>query len=443
MKSNQILLILLILLVSCNRKVDIYSEVPLTREQLIEKYQYNWISEFSEGKALVYNDNSCYVIDEYGRKLFDFPYMGRKFNFRDNYAIVQDGLHQGVIDYQGNLISGPNYLGIRKSCPELNRAKTKDYQDGFLDITSNTFYPIDSLHVYADPISSNLILNKKNEKWGLINNKGDIIVPYVYDYLSPLNSGGLKAQKENKYGIINETNEILTPFIYDKIVQKKISDKHIIVSMDGMKGVIDKNNNILLPLEYEVLTETKSNLLKFSKGNQTGFLNESYEVISEDQAIKAYRISEHFTTFENEGKKGIKNEDGVIIHEAVFDNIKRYNDKHIEVTKDGLKNMLNDRGGLIFDQYYDRIFGVGDFAKLRKNDLWGLKTKWDKEIIAIAYSKIEIEDGGIIVTKGKLPEEKYGLYDFNGNEILETRYKDIEYNSNLYLVNNQDSCWVL
>ena len=126
MKSFHLIigLFLFFILPACSKKLSLPTETNLSRDQLIEKYNYNWISQFSEGKALVYQDESCFVINQNGDKLFDYPYLGYRLDFLDDFAIIKDGFYNGVIDNNGKVVIPPEYISIRRSCPELNKALT-------------------------------------------------------------------------------------------------------------------------------------------------------------------------------------------------------------------------------------------------------------------------------------------------------------------------------
>jgi len=54
-----------------------------------------------------------------------------------------------------------------------------------------------------------------NGKWGFINQKGEQIIPFLYDDASYFTEGLALVKKDDKYGYINEKNEIVIPFIYD------------------------------------------------------------------------------------------------------------------------------------------------------------------------------------------------------------------------------------
>ena len=56
---------------------------------------------------------------------------------------------------------------------------------------------------------------KKDGKWGFINQKGEQIIPFLYDDASYFTEGLALVKKGDKYGYINDKNETVLPFIYD------------------------------------------------------------------------------------------------------------------------------------------------------------------------------------------------------------------------------------
>ena len=56
---------------------------------------------------------------------------------------------------------------------------------------------------------------KKDGKWGFINQKGERIIPFLYDDASYFTEGLALVKKDDKYGYINDKNETVLPFIYD------------------------------------------------------------------------------------------------------------------------------------------------------------------------------------------------------------------------------------
>lgn len=63
----------------------------------------------------------------------------------------------------------------------------------------------------------NYFVLQEGHKYGVVNYKGEIVVPFEYDYLEPIYaSNKLIAKKNNKYGFISSKNEIVKEFKFDR-----------------------------------------------------------------------------------------------------------------------------------------------------------------------------------------------------------------------------------
>ena len=61
-------------------------------------------------------------------------------------------------------------------------------------------------------------LGLKNNKFGMINTQGDVIVAVVYDAIGEYGKHGrvlALVQKDNKYGCINKQGEVAVPIRYN------------------------------------------------------------------------------------------------------------------------------------------------------------------------------------------------------------------------------------
>jgi hypothetical protein len=171
-----------------------------------------------------------------------------------------------------------------------------EYTYGFIDSTGKEvipvkyghleYYPEDKVLVYGDETVSDL---------GLMNLKGEILIPAQYVYWSKNISKGLwPVGKNDKFGAINLKNQVIIPFDFAMIesysdalgiaaAQKEESgkfgfidrkgitvipfeydfgwpsDKYIIVKKNSKWGIIDSNNKIILPFEYAEILSTFDN----------------------------------------------------------------------------------------------------------------------------------------------------------------------------------------
>ncbi|MDI3321426.1 WG repeat-containing protein [Pinibacter soli] len=120
-------------------------------------------------------------------------------------------------------------------------------------------------------IQSGLIEVEKNNFYGVVNDKNEIVIPLEYQELDIKNQEVIIARKNNRTGVITKDNIIIIPFIYDEIfsyTEISTNNFYLIVSKDGKKGVIDKNNKFIIPLgehDLEFITEKSICLKKNEK----------------------------------------------------------------------------------------------------------------------------------------------------------------------------------
>ena len=63
----------------------------------------------------------------------------------------------------------------------------------------------------------NYFVLQEGDKYGVVNYKGEIIIPFEYDYLEPIYaSNKFIAKNNNKYGLISHENEIIKPIKFDR-----------------------------------------------------------------------------------------------------------------------------------------------------------------------------------------------------------------------------------
>lgn len=90
-----------------------------------------------------------------------------------------------------------------------------------------------------------------NSKYGIVNIKGDIIVPFIYEYMSNTYDKYLKVLKNNKWGFIDRTNgNIITSIKYDYIGEFGIGT-FILAKLNGKYGYINRDERIKIPFKYD------------------------------------------------------------------------------------------------------------------------------------------------------------------------------------------------
>lgn len=165
----------------------------------------------------------------------------------------------------------------------------------FLESTNDSI-SINFKYDYLSPFNS-YTLALKEGKWGVLHKK-EIIIPFIYEnmnylnvyfsyeyqninwtlkydwycsfvqYIQQMKSKSLIVQKNSKWGMINFKGEVLIPFIYDDIFF--LDKKHIFVKKEGKWGMMD-NYKLKVNHFYENINfnknYTKENMLIINMGD--------------------------------------------------------------------------------------------------------------------------------------------------------------------------------
>lgn len=103
------------------------------------------------------------------------------------------------------------------------------------------------------------IVQGKNYKWGIVNNKNDTLVAFKYDWIEPDENNEYRGKNDRLFhtrinrqqGIVLENgNEIIQPK-YDGIELQY--GGYYIVTLDRKKGMLDKDGKLILDIKYDYI----------------------------------------------------------------------------------------------------------------------------------------------------------------------------------------------
>ncbi len=163
--------------------------------------------------------------------------------------------------------------------------KTWDFSDGwakveqapgldvFIDKQGNEYILNTDYDTCADYFSNGLLAVKKNGKWGFMNKKSKLIVPYQYDAVSdfkdsmaPVSNGGTGKHNPSfninsyrgKWGFINTAGKLAIPMQYEatKFFSEGLCAVEPINNNSRPKwGFINKQGEMVIPAQYDIVGE--------------------------------------------------------------------------------------------------------------------------------------------------------------------------------------------
>ncbi len=187
-------------------------------------------------------------------------------------------------------------------------------------------------------------INKSQLKEGLISIDGKIIIDPIYDEISGyFNNGFMRVRNNGKAGIVNEKGEIVIPIEYDNVLDYK--NGMFIAEKANKSGIIDTDNNIIIRFEYGRIRHFENDLaLITDKG--TGYVNKEDEIVIEPQ--NSFNLSGDFfnglALIQKDSKYGFINKKNEIVIPNIYDNALPFRGEETIVHKDGFSFFINQKG---------------------------------------------------------------------------------------------------
>lgn len=248
---------------------------------------------------------------------------------------------EGIINKKGEIIISFKYdeLGYR-------------YSD-LIDSNGNHISCIWAANAYSPYDEYSDIIYSKYNKYALINDKGEIIIPSEYGQiiLCKKPSKVFAARKGGLWGFVDINNHIVIPFEYEDVHCDDIKEDVFIVKklQQGRKeGIIDCNGKVVIPCgEYKQLMIINENIIRGQKQNDKyvllNFNNE--EISAEYDILKEYRNNKTLFLVKNGDKFGYINQQGEVVIPLKYNNAEEF--------KGGIaiadNTVINEKGEVLYE----------------------------------------------------------------------------------------------
>lgn len=252
------------------RVKDKWGYADSTRKIVIE-IQYDGVDMFTDGHARVVKNGRVGVIDESGGyfirpECFSIEYDEGMFKAK------RDSLSEWLYrSDDGSFVNNPadatsdGFYGFfeifdEPDVDEGGAGQKVFYQNGKAGYFSRKFVndkittvdsipPLryDSLKVDFD---ETILMAYLNGKWGVISNKGNNVIPFVYEGMDGPNFYEvIQARKKGKWGLINFSNKVLLPFDYEKL-HVDTNVRGYIIYKKGLCGHFNPDTRKLIAPKY-------------------------------------------------------------------------------------------------------------------------------------------------------------------------------------------------
>jgi len=272
-----------------------------------------------------------------------------------------------------------------------------------------------------------IVLNEKNEK--IFTQYDEVTAISIQGILSnvPYEKTVLRYKLNEKYGLIDFTGKVITKPIYEEIKGLQNKESELLVKKDNKYGVINAKGAKLINEEYYDI------------------LADGYYTEENQYALSGYIVSNktndgyRYGYISSKLKKVLDVEYNYIARVLETDNTK---DIYLIATKNGQTGVIKNNKVIINLDYQGIEYESNNKVfELQRNFKFGVADLNGKVIIPVEYTSIELQGVYLKVIKNEEEPPKY--FSVDGTEITDAKYtsKIKTKHENYYIVINEEGLY--
>ncbi len=264
---------------------------------------------------------------------------------------------KGVIDSTGQQILPCKYDWIEICTPNCFLVGIGD-MEGAVNRKGETIIPFIYSHLM---LCGNYIRAKQNNKLGLLDTLGNVIIPLQFDNVGiDFNGSLLSVCKNDRWGLVDITGNMVIPYIYEKPLYESapgLWSYGQYVQGHYKEGVVTSHGEVVLPCEYDFLRFSRSGdrILAYQTDlygnpicylyNRDGRLLDTldefrFDVIDEINHVTMIPVSRN-------GKWGFFNLDFQLVVPYIYDDVFGWNGYGLAKLPNNQTALLNESGEVL------------------------------------------------------------------------------------------------
>ncbi len=347
------------------------------------------------------------------------------------YFIFEEKGKLGLVDLQGKTVLAPTFNSIEEKQPYfIACSKTKGcsvYNENLQLVLKGGY---NSIELGCE----GQFIVEKNGKYGVVSEKGTIILPLKYSFINS-NKNGYTVTLNDKTGLFNSEGKEIIPISYRWIYTDEIDDNiPIVAKLNGKEGYINTKNEWVIPPTYLYAFAFQQGVARVKKGRNYMYINLKGEPVIQDfdnYVIQNYVIEPSDNTY----IVGVRKECKYMVYDLNGNLLDTYDgfinnwsgNAIFAVKKGGKWGYIDGYGKVIIPLEYEE---VGDFseglAAVRKDGKWGYINLKNEVVIPIEFTNRGVSSFKNGVAK-YYTDSGIGLINMKGEIIAEPKYNSIQY----------------
>ena len=356
------------------------------------------------------------------------------------YFIFEEKGKLGLVDLQGKTVLAPTFNSIEEKQPYfIACSKTKGcsvYNENLQLVLKGGY---NSIELGCE----GQFIVKKNGKYGVVSEKGAVILPLKYNKINS-NKNGYTVKLNEKAGLFNSEGKEIIPISYHWVYTSKIDDNIPIIAElnDNNAGYINTKNEWVIPPTYLYAFAFRQGVARVKKGRNYMYINLKGEPVIQDfdnYVIQNYVIEPSDNTY----IVGVRKECKYMVYDLNGNLLDTYDgfinnwsgNAIFGVKKGGTWGYIDGYGKVIVPFEYEEVNNFSEgLASVRKDGKWGYINPKNEIVIPIEFTNKEVGffKNGVATY---YTDSGAGLINLKGEIIAEPKYDSIEYvNGNIAIV---------
>lgn len=276
-----------------------------------------------------------------------------------------------------------------------------------------------------------------NDRWGFVDTKGKVIVPFQYDRADEFKDGLAPVElSESGWGFINKEGRLVVPCQYET-VHHFYEGRAFVQEDDGTYfGFINKKGEQIIPCIHHLIWEGvglyynhnfSNGLVPVRKDNkwrcQCGYINENGDYVTPLKYSRAELFQEGLAAVRNKNW-GFINTKGEEVISLMYSDVGYFSEGLAAVKVKQQWGFIDKTNTMVIPCKYQevRTFSEG-LAAVKVNKKWGFVDKRGNRVIPCEYRKAwHFKNGMAPVQKNK----KEGFIDKEGNLVIPCIYDSVD-----------------
>ena len=261
-------------------------------------------------------------------------------------------------------------------------------------------YKEQGLHPTSRYTGESLPKQKENDA-GLIDRRGEQVIPYMYADLIPIKDNFF-AFRKGKVGVINTQNEVIAPLLFDDY-------RH-----EG-----DHLYTFWLDKKCQGIYEATKGAFKILEG---------YEEIQHISHLNKYP----YMQVKKKGKYGLMNKDFELVIPAIYEDLRNYSQGYCKVKKDSFYGFLDTNNQVMIPVKYPTLGAIFMNERVwytNAEGQYGFLDRKGNVIISAQYEEVV----PFYITKAAVKKNgKWAFIDSGGQLLTPFKYQYISYDHGAY-----------